>query len=152
MGTCGDPYPYRACMTEWRLILFQIWDRSSEPNFAFPGGRWNYGASYRWWYRPIAPRQLIRRKRCDMWTLMSCDLGRSTKRNELVMITDTISNLPIPVHTNQSNRWRPLNPIAYECRTRSLARIHFQPWWRNRRRIQQQLESYRSDHKPLRWV
>lgn len=158
MDTCGDPCPCRVCMTEWRLILFRIWDRNSKPNFACPGGRWSYDASYRWWYRPIAQQQLIWRKRCGMWTPMSCDLGKSVCRLGWLGLRNAKSKvlnqliLPIPAHTNRSSRWRPSSPIAYGCRTRSLARIHFQPWWRSRRRNRRLLESYQSDRKPWRWV
>lgn len=120
MDTCGDPCPCRACMTEWRLILFRIWDRNSKPNFACPGGRWNYDASYRWWYRPIAQRQLIWRKRCGMWTPMSYDLGRSEKERSLrivrcVFVDDFYPFLSIWIGQIVDGLWVPLFTDTEQC-------------------------------------
>lgn len=86
MDTCGDLCPFRVCMKGWQPRWFRIWDQSSRPSFAFPGGRWNYGESYKWWYQPIVQQQLIWRKRCDMWTPMSCGLGMSKKIISKIMI------------------------------------------------------------------
>lgn len=85
MDTCGDPYPYQECTTKWRLRLFQIWDRSSMPNFACLDGRLNYDGSCKWWYQPIVQRQLIWRKLCGMWIPRSCDRGMSVRRKRFFL-------------------------------------------------------------------
>lgn len=160
MDTCVSPYPCQVCMTKWRLRLFRIWDQSSTPSSSFLGGRLNYDGSYRWWYQPIVQRQLIWRKRCDMWILRSCDRGRSKKMREKreskfqfpAEVSSHAQNLPIPDRRSQSSRWRPLSPIVCGCQRGWVARNRSQPWWQSRRRNRRQLGSYQFDRKPWKWV